>query len=79
MEVEQFLDDIKAVIRDGQELLKAGAGGIKEQALAGLHRTDQLAREFPYGAVGLAFGIGLLAGLLASGRFLRSHEEVAEC
>lgn len=78
MEIEQFLDDIKAVIRDGQELLKAGAGGIKEQTLAGLQRTDQLAREFPYGAVGLAFGAGLLAGLLASGWFLRSKEEVTD-
>ncbi len=70
MEIERFLDDIKAVIRDGQELLKAGAGGIQQQTVAGLTQTDRLAREFPYGAIGLAFGVGILVGLAFSGWFM---------
>ena len=66
-ELEQFLEDLKAVVRDGQQLLKVGAGTLKEKARVGAERTGQLARERPYQTLGVAFGVGLLAGLLFSG------------
>lgn len=67
MDIERLLEDLKAVLRDGQELLRAGVGRIKEQARSGAEKTSVYAREKPYQTIGIAFGIGILAGLLAAG------------
>jgi ElaB/YqjD/DUF883 family membrane-anchored ribosome-binding protein len=64
--IEQFIEDIKVVVQDGQELLRAGVGTVKERARAGAERTNAYIREKPYNTLGLAFGLGLLAGLLAA-------------
>ncbi len=68
-ELEQFLADLKAVLRDGQHLLKVGAGTAREQARIGAEKAGQLARERPYETLGVAFGVGFLAGLLITGLF----------
>lgn len=75
MDLDTFLDDIKTVVRDGQHLLKAGAGGVKEKALAGARTTDRAIRQSPYQTIGIVFGVGLVVGLLASGLFSGSEEE----
>ncbi len=67
VDLEQLLEDIKVVVRDGQELLRAGVATVKEQARARAESTSQLVRERPYQSVGLAFGLGLLLGALAVG------------
>lgn len=64
--IEQFLDDIKLVVRDGQELLKTGVGSLKEKARTGAAQTDRFVREQPYYGIGLAFAVGMVAGLLAA-------------
>jgi len=69
VDLEQFMEDIKTVVRDGQELLKAGAIGVKEKALAGARSTDHAVRANPYQTIGIVFGLGLIAGLLFSGAF----------
>ena len=51
---ERLVDDLKAVIQRAQE--KAA-----ERAKA----ADKLIRERPYQTIGLAFGLGLLIGVLA--------------
>ena len=81
--------DLKAVVRDAEELMKATAGqaGEKvtelrsrlaaalESAKATCHRleektvvaakvTDRTIREHPYESIGIAFGVGLLVGVL---------------
>ncbi len=65
-ELEQFLEDLKAVVRDGQQLLRAGVGTAREQARLGAEKAGQLARDRPYQTLGVAFGAGLLAGLIFS-------------
>jgi len=67
MDIERFLEDLKLVLRDGQELLRAGVGRIREQARFGAERTGTYAREKPYQTIGIAFGVGIIAGLLAAG------------
>lgn len=42
----------------------------RDKTLACMHATDHAIRENPYQAIGIALGIGLLAGLLLN----RSHE-----
>ena len=90
---EKLLRDLKTVVHDGEELLKAGAQDLSERGAAARERlaaalevardtgrkleqrvtectraTDRLIRENPYQAVGLAFGIGMLFGILVNRR-----------
>ena len=86
---EKLLQDLRAVVHDGEELLKAGAselseGGmaarerlsaaldaaretrrkLEERAIAGAKATDRVIREHPYESIGIAFGVGMLLGVL---------------
>jgi len=76
--VEQFVEDLKTVVRDGEELLKASASGLKERAVSGALSTDRVVRSYPYQTLGVVFGVGLIAGLIASGslsrRFIREED-----
>src|SRR5438552_18656566 len=90
---EKLLQDLKAVVRDGEELLKAGAEELgerglaarerltaalevakdtrrklQERATAGAKATDRLVREHPYESLGVAFGVGMLLGVLINRR-----------
>jgi len=75
VDMDTFLEDIKTVVRDGQELLKAGAGQVKEKALYGAKTTDEAIRKSPYQTLGIVFGVGLIVGLLAASTFSGSSEE----
>jgi len=88
---EQLLEDLRAVVRDGEELLKAGAEDLSERGAAARERlaaaletaketrerlqeraregakaADRMVREHPYQSVGVAFGIGMLLGVLVN-------------
>ena len=75
VDLDTFLEDIKTVVRDGQELLKAGAGEVKQKAIYGAKTTDRAIRKSPYQTIGIVFGVGLVVGLLASGLFSGGSEE----
>jgi len=75
VDLDTFLEDIKTVVRDGQELLKTGAGQVKEKALYGARTTDQAIRKSPYQTLGIIFGVGLIIGLVAAGALSGSSEE----
>lgn len=74
-DLERFLEDIKAVVRDGQELLRVGMGTLKDRARYGAESGIRLAKEKPYKTAGIAFGLGLLAGLFMAGAFSNASEE----
>ena len=74
VEVGQFVEDLKTVVREGQALLKSGFGGLKEQTLSGMETATEFARESPAKAVGIGFAVGLLAGLGVALLFLRGEE-----
>jgi ElaB/YqjD/DUF883 family membrane-anchored ribosome-binding protein len=88
---EKLLEDVKQVVRDGEELLRAGAGELsdkgkaararlaaaldsaketgrklQERTVASAKATDKVIREHPYQSIGVAFGIGLLIGVLVN-------------
>ena len=90
---EKLLRDLKAVVHDGEELLKAGARDLSErgsaarerlsaalevakdtqrklqqQIVSGARATDRVIRDHPYPSIGVAFGIGVLLGILANRR-----------
>lgn len=86
---EKLLQDLRAVVQDGEELLRAGAKDLSERgvaarerlaaalevaqetrkkleqrAAAGVRAADRMVHEYPYQSVGVAFGIGMLIGIL---------------
>jgi ElaB/YqjD/DUF883 family membrane-anchored ribosome-binding protein len=86
-------DDLRALVRDAEDMLKATAGDLSEKAQAARSRlaeavekakatgrrleektvaaakaTDKVIREHPYESIGVAFGVGLLLGLLLTRR-----------
>src|SRR3954463_2916341 len=88
---ERLLQDLRAVVHDGEELLKAGAQELgergaaarerlaaalesaketrrrlEERAVASAQKADRLVRDYPYQSIGIAFGVGLLIGVLAN-------------
>jgi len=90
---EKLLSDLKAVVHDGEELLRAGAQELgergviareklasalelakdtarklQEQAKVSAQATDRLIRENPYQSIGIAFGIGMLFGIMVNRR-----------
>lgn len=44
--------------------LKEWEGVVREKAVEGAKETDRVIREHPYESLGVAFGIGLLIGIL---------------
>jgi ElaB/YqjD/DUF883 family membrane-anchored ribosome-binding protein len=90
---EKLLQDLKAVVRDGEDLLKAGVNQLSERGMAarerlasalevaketrrklearardGARAADRAVREHPYESIGVAFGVGLLIGVLVARR-----------
>lgn len=88
---EKVKEDLRALVRDAEELLKATTSDVSEktkevrsrlrdtleQAKATCHRlqdktvaaakaTDKVIREHPYESLGIAFGLGLLIGVLVT-------------
>jgi ElaB/YqjD/DUF883 family membrane-anchored ribosome-binding protein len=41
---------------------------VEEKALAGARATDRVIRDHPYQSLGIAFGVGLLIGVLVTRR-----------
>jgi ElaB/YqjD/DUF883 family membrane-anchored ribosome-binding protein len=88
---DKLLRDLRQVVQDGEDLLRAGAGELgekgaaarvklsaaldsaketarrlQEKTVAGAKATDKVIREHPYQSIGIAFGVGLLIGVLVN-------------
>jgi ElaB/YqjD/DUF883 family membrane-anchored ribosome-binding protein len=86
---QQLARDLKAVVRDAEELIIATAGQageklteargrlavalesakdtchkLEEKTVATAKATDRCIREHPYESIGVAFGLGLLIGVI---------------
>jgi ElaB/YqjD/DUF883 family membrane-anchored ribosome-binding protein len=48
------------------EVAKETRRRLEERAIASAKATDRLIRDYPYQSIGVAFGIGLLIGVLAN-------------
>jgi ElaB/YqjD/DUF883 family membrane-anchored ribosome-binding protein len=62
VDVQALRDRLRAVLADGQTTLKNLADGARRQA----GRADDAIRENPYPTIGIAAGVGVIAGLLLS-------------
>lgn len=52
-------------LRKALAVAKDTCGDLQEKALDGAKATDKVIREHPYQSIGVAFGVGLLIGVLA--------------
>jgi ElaB/YqjD/DUF883 family membrane-anchored ribosome-binding protein len=53
---------LEAAIEKAKELYE----NLEEKTVAAAKRADETVREHPYQAIGIAFGVGLLIGVLAA-------------
>jgi ElaB/YqjD/DUF883 family membrane-anchored ribosome-binding protein len=78
-DAEQLLkaasDDVSETAREARLRLKSALDGAREscselqkKTLNGARATDNLIRHNPYQTAGIAFGLGLLVGVLAMAR-----------
>jgi len=78
-DTEELLQDSAEAVREeahalrdrltrSLETAKAAGHRLEEKAKYGARETDNVIREHPYQSIGIAFGIGVLLGVLVSRR-----------
>ena len=60
--------EARARLREALDKARTSAQELEDKAAAGARATDQLIREHPYESLGIAFGVGLLIGVLVNRR-----------
>jgi ElaB/YqjD/DUF883 family membrane-anchored ribosome-binding protein len=60
--------ELRARLTAALDATKAAAQRLEERTIAAAKATDQCIREHPYETMGVAFGLGLLIGVLAARR-----------
>ena len=65
-EISEKTRDARARLATALESAKESCERWEEKAMAGAKVTDQAIRKHPYEAIGLAFGLGVLLGVLAT-------------
>jgi len=60
----QVADRSKAELIAALDRVKASCRKLGDHAIAGAKSADRVIREHPYQSVGIAFGVGLLIGVL---------------
>ncbi len=70
MEVTKRVDteqgELRAKLEAATEKAKALCQKLQEKTAAAAKATDDAVREHPYQAIGIAFGLGVLIGVLAA-------------
>lgn len=64
--VDSEKSDIRARLEAAVEKAKAACDRLEEKTVAAAKATDKAVREHPYQAVGIAFGVGILIGVLVA-------------
>ena len=65
-EVSDKAPEVRARLTAAMERAKEACARLEEKAIAGAKATDKAIREHPYQSIGIAFGVGLLVGVLAT-------------
>lgn len=60
--------ELRAKLDNAIERAKAACERLQDQTTAAANAADKTVREHPYQAMGLAFGLGILIGVLVSRR-----------
>ena len=60
--------ELRAKLAGALEKAKAAAGRVEDKAVAGAKAADKVIRNHPYESIGVAFGVGILIGVLINRR-----------
>jgi len=60
--------DLRQRLKAAVERAKASYAGLEEQAKVSARRVDEIVRNHPYESMGVAFGVGVLLGVLINRR-----------
>ena len=58
--------DLRAKLEAATEKAKEVCKRLQDESVAAAKATDKAVREHPYQAIGVAFGVGVLIGVLVS-------------
>ena len=61
---EKLVRDLRVLVQDTEALLKDGCRVLGEQTLVAAEEADEAIRRYPAAMAGVAFGFGLMLGLL---------------
>ena len=67
-QTEDKMTELRSRLTDALESAKASCHRMEERALAGAKAADRAIREHPYESLGVAFGVGILIGVLVGRR-----------
>ncbi|HEY5911373.1 MAG TPA: hypothetical protein VJA21_12295 [Verrucomicrobiae bacterium] len=59
-------EEVRSRLAASIEKAKEMCTRLEDQTVAAAKATDKVVREHPYQAIGIAFGLGMLIGLLAA-------------
>ena len=65
-EVTEKAREARARLAAALEHARDACGCLQEKAVAGAKATDKVIRDHPYQSIGIAFGVGLLIGVLVT-------------
>ena len=65
-ELGEKTKEARARLVEALNAAKVTCHKLEEKAIAGAKATDRIIREHPYQSLGLAFGLGLLIGVLVN-------------
>ena len=65
-EVSEKAHEVRARLTAALERAKDACERLEEKAVAGAKATDKVIRDHPYESIGIAFGVGLLIGVLVT-------------
>ena len=65
-EVSDKAREARARLAAAEERAKESCERLQEKAVAGARATDKTIREHPYQSIGIAFGVGVLIGVLVT-------------
>lgn len=60
------LEELKARLQTSVARMKETCHQLEDKVVAGAKATDKVIREHPYESIGVAFGVGLLIGVLVA-------------
>jgi len=60
------LSEVRSRLTAALESAKATCQRLEEKTIAAARATDRTIREHPYESIGIAFGVGLLVGVLVA-------------
>jgi ElaB/YqjD/DUF883 family membrane-anchored ribosome-binding protein len=68
------VSEARTRLADALESAKQVAGLVRDKAVEGAKAADEVVRDNPYQAIGIAFGVGALVGYLATRRCSRNGD-----